>query len=1310
MRFPLKMNEATFEADLDLCDVRTLYRQNRTSTPTRDKVCSNENLECWDNFGLVYDKFEPILCPNLIDSPISTTMSTDPNASRESHPEIDLSYGGQWAMEPPAQIQTQQLPDLVENLPDLVDGLYNFGISVFDSSSEQVSNQNLGWVKISPKKSEKLSEKLSEITPHEMVKNAPPLHGKVELSSEEGKWGEIEDKLRELRGSERAGENDESKECSQILERRVCHKKSRAELREEKSANVDDFRKRKLRIMVSNVRGFYSKRESAEAIFISNKVDVIFLCETLMTASRFPELSGYTTYFKNRATRSAGGVAIMLKDEVAKFAVKVDVGPLENEFIALKMTNTSPNLVLIVYYGQQATFGSDNIKLHLSQLLEVVKKYQNQGCSVNLCGDFNLHIGDSVLKNNHPDSKPNGRLFMNMIETMGLHLMNQESNDPTTFVDKSSKVHKRICLDFVVTNHPQCVSGFRTDDESHSFTPYSVKMRKKVARRTYADHFAIMYDFETLWKDRVRHKDNQVWNYKRKLGDVKFDIFTSNAMNFLLRKVEEEPSIDRVHKAFCDTITTGLFQSYGRRSITASKVTRIDDDLIWRKRLSEIDKLHEQFLSDKECNQIYKTKKQILRGQTDKQNVAVERDDNPEVLEDLEDILNYVLEYNVTNMEKVPPSARVKEIIDRKAEIIKLMLSDEKVKDCPQEIPWSVYLKVVRKVMTQRKSCFRHFIKSGRKFKYATWCYLNRMFRDEDFPESSAETWLTKIFKRKGSEAKLKNNRFVHGKEPFAKLLEKCVVELISSKLDEATPQLQAGSRKGRSTRDQLLKVIIMQKHYESQGKPLPVLLVDVQSCFDKMRLDDVIYDSLEAGCDPKATRVLRQFSDKTVIKLRGDHRNNGRGEGRVVTGTLGQGSNFAPPGIGLTSSKSIREEFKEEDKHLMARLGQVHSDNQSYVDDIASMPEDEVSTRKVSEKLGSALEVISLRSHPDKTEVVVSGNNKKAQDMREALTKNPAVMQGNNVKVSESGMYLGMKISQNGYRDSIDMTVKHRISKAWGKVSEIKAVINDARMGRLGWLRSGVTLIKAIIIPSLTYPADVWLTMYKKSEKALRDSYKSMVYIILDIPTHTKWTSVVADLAIPNIMAVVDKLRVNYINHTMWGKGDSKLREVLMEEHRLSPETSTLQEADLICAKYRLPKVSEGRLDKALVKRQIRLQDEIENWISNIRSPATQNVGLEMTRISTNFYRLPKRSSQALMAFNAGAFKLKTAWGDYHQAQGCLAPMCGGNDELEHIKQCPFYETKWEEDFNKDSKKLATYLVAVDRERRRKWKGECLF
>ena len=133
-------------------------------------------------------------------------------------------------------------------------------------------------------------------------------------------------------------------------------------------------------------------------------------------------------------------------------------------------------------------------------------------------------------------------------------------------------------------------------------------------------------------------------------------------------------------------------------------------------------------------------------------------------------------------------------------------------------------------------------------------------------------------------------------------------------------------------------------------------------------------------------------------------------------------------------------------------------------------------------------------------------------------------------------------------------------------------------------------------------------------------------------------------------------------------------------------------------------------QLDKWLSKKQFRTLDLVDNWVSNLVSPATRNVGLEMTRTSTTFYKLRKREYQALVAYNAGAFKLKTAWGDFHEIQSCLAPLCDGLDELEHIKLCAFYTTKWEKDFIEDSRQLAKYLVGVDKERRSRWKGECLF
>ena len=394
----------------------------------------------------------------------------------------------------------------------------------------------------------------------------------------------------------------------------------------------------------------------------------------------------------------------------------------------------------------------------------------------------------------------------------------------------------------------------------------------------------------------------------------------------------------------------------------------------------------------------------------------------------------------------------------------------------------------------------------------------------------------------------------------------------------------------------------------------------------------------------------------------------------------------------------------------LLALIGDVVADPQSYVDDMLTMLRNEKGVREACVRTGRALENISLRSHPEKSEIVISGRNAKAVQMRERLANNPAMMQGNPVKVSEAGMYLGIKVSQCGHKDTIDMTVRHRVAKTWGRVADIKAVINDARMSKLGWLRAGITLIKAIVIPSMSYSGEVWVNANKATEKFLRDEFKSIIYVIMEIPTHTKWTSVLADLNLPNIQSVVDKMKINFMSHTLWGEGDKKLREILKEEHRLLPENSMINAVDETCALYKIPAVSQMRLDKVLVKRQVKLMDEINIWVSNVKSPATRNVGLERVRASTNFYRLSKREAQALIAFNASAFKLKTAWGDFHKVQSCLAPLCDGLDGLEHIKECQFYKVKWTASCEKDSLLLARYLVGVDKERRRRWRGECLF
>ena len=150
------MVDMTNDAGLNVCDTRMLYEENRSSTPTKEKVCSSDNIDCWDGACREASGFS---CPpvpkfnNMFDSegevvkkPVvfrnqgaweftndeSLSPSKQPPPVRDSDSdlerELDYSYGGHWAMR-------QETPP---SLPSSPSPYLNFGISVFDQTESQV--------------------------------------------------------------------------------------------------------------------------------------------------------------------------------------------------------------------------------------------------------------------------------------------------------------------------------------------------------------------------------------------------------------------------------------------------------------------------------------------------------------------------------------------------------------------------------------------------------------------------------------------------------------------------------------------------------------------------------------------------------------------------------------------------------------------------------------------------------------------------------------------------------------------------------------------------------------------------------------------------------------------------------------------------------------------------------------------------------------------------------------------------------------------------------------------------------------------
>ena len=55
-------------------------------------------------------------------------------------------------------------------------------------------------------------------------------------------------------------------------------------------------------------------------------------------------------------------------------------------------------------------------------------------------------------------------------------------------------------------------------------------------------------------------------------------------------------------------------------------------------------------------------------------------------------------------------------------------------------------------------------------------------------------------------------------------------------------------------------------------------------------------------------------------------------------------------------------------------------------------------------------------------------------------------------------------------------------------------------------------------------------------------------------------------------MMAVADKLSIYYVRTFLWGHGDQKLWEILLEEHGLRALANMVSRMDELCRRYGIP------------------------------------------------------------------------------------------------------------------------------------------
>ena len=521
---------------------------------------------------------------------------------------------------------------------------------------------------------------------------------------------------------------------------------------------------------------------------------------------------------------------------------------------------------------------------------------------------------------------------------------------------------------------------------------------------------------------------------------------------------------------------------------------------------------------------------------------------------------------------------------------------------------------------------------------------------------------------------------------------------MISDQVDKWTPEAQIGGVKTHGCRDHILAITSLMKANEARSLPTILTLVDLTSCFDRVRLNDLTYDVANCNVDLKALKFLHMMNQRTVIKMAGDHDDKRSAD---VLGSVGQGTGFAAKATGLSVSVATEMAIPVEN---CDKIIDSPTPPRDFVDDVVIPNKDVDCTRENGKLISNGMDLLALDINPAKSAVIVTGgDNIAVRTARDDLNANPVEMQGKVVAVKDSEPYLGFVISSGGFKKSVAETIKVRTKLAWQKTANIKHMVNTRVMESFGWFRACVTLMQSVLPAVLTYSAEVWAGVSKKQIATLESSYKDMIYCILDLPEKTKYSAVLLECGMLRIRHIVNKMQISYINHVVWNMSGTVTHKALMDEWKVNGDRSTLSLVVQVAASYGLPSILERKLDDIQIKEAVRRVHDMEVWRDVYESPIARERPYLRIRDKRHF-TWRQHKAKALLAWRTGALRFKTVWRLYNLKRGlginCVMPQCdGARDDWDHVRQCLFYDTKWDDNWQTEDE-IADYLVKISRER----------
>ena len=282
----------------------------------------------------------------------------------------------------------------------------------------------------------------------------------------------------------------------------------------------------------------------------------------------------------------------------------------------------------------------------------------------------------------------------------------------------------------------------------------------------------------------------------------------------------------------------------------------------------------------------------------------------------------------------------------------------------PDSIPAEVY-----KLSTPCKEMLGHLVK--------------KIWLEEDVPVEFGKAIFTMIFKNKGSSNDPSKYRCIGLLSHAYKTFHQCLLQRIMSETESYLPDWQAGFRKGRGCRDNVLLLRTIYNHMIDTGKTLYVTFVDYSSAFDSISHKFLDRALAKAGASNKSRALFRAVyaTASAVTKVASTDGSEVYSESFPINRGVLQGDILSPIYFILALEMILREHDNMAGAGITLRGKRITT--LGYADDAALLDErHEVSTDRVTN--------ISKGSRED-ADMIINITKTEAMHVKEQGRVNPA-------------------------------------------------------------------------------------------------------------------------------------------------------------------------------------------------------------------------------------------------------------------------------------------------------------------------------